>query len=268
MNLPKLPSIYCNMHNMYFRIRIFSSASQKFVRSRKSQILVQIFVKFVALLTEMQQIMFTGLIEELGTIKNKQPRGSGYRFTVQAKLILDQLATGDSVNVNGVCQTVVSRSGSTFDFETVEETVKKTTLGDMPTNKQVNLERALKADGRLGGHFVLGHVDCTGSVLSIRQLSAGFEMEIQYPVEFAASIVPVGSIAVDGVSLTVAELQDTRFKVAVIPHTWKETTFPLLKAGDKVNLEFDVLGKYVERILHFKSPKNTITESWLHEKGF
>ena len=212
--------------------------------------------------------MFTGLIEELGTIKNKRPVGNGYRITVEAKVVLDHIMMGDSINVNGVCQTVVSWIGNTFDFDTVEETVKKTTLGKLTSGTKVNLERALKADGRLGGHFVLGHVDCTGSVLSIKQLSTGFEVEVQYPREFTISVVPVGSIAIDGVSLTVAELHDTKLKVAIIPHTWKSTAFSILQAGDSVNLEFDVLGKYVERIMRFKDPKSLISESWLHEKGF
>lgn len=212
--------------------------------------------------------MFTGLIEEVGIVTAKQALGKGYRFTVSAKIILSDLAVGDSVSIDGVCQTVVALEGQSFAFETVEETVKKTTLGQLSPQAKVNLERALAANARLGGHFVLGHVDCTGKINSIKQLPAGYEVEIQFPSEYAKNIVPVGSIAVDGVSLTVAELRQNSFKIAVIPHTWKNTSFADKRAGDLVNLEFDVLGKYVERMLNHTDKRQDITEAWLREKGF
>lgn len=212
--------------------------------------------------------MFTGLVEEIGVLKLKQPLGKGYRFTVTARKVLEGMALGDSVSVDGVCQTVVGFDSHEFTFETVEETVRKTTLGSLQLNAPVNLERALPANARLGGHFVLGHVDCTGTILSVHQLQAGYEVSIQFPAEHARYIAPVGSIAVDGISLTVAGLSSTSMKIAVIPHTWENAALAKKKAGDKVNLEFDILGKYVERLLQFKDTKENLTEAWLREKGF
>jgi riboflavin synthase len=215
-----------------------------------------------------KRIMFTGLVEEIGFLKLKQPLGKGFRFTVAAAKVLEGMALGDSVSVDGVCQTVVDFDNHGFTFETVEETVRKTTLGSLQMNTPVNLERALPANARLGGHFVLGHVDCTGTILSVHQLQAGYEVSIQFPAEHARYIVPVGSISVDGISLTVAALSAASMKIAVIPHTWENAALSRKKAGDKVNLEFDILGKYVERLLQFNDRKENLTEAWLREKGF
>ncbi len=212
--------------------------------------------------------MFTGLIEEIGLVQKKMTVGDGLRFSVKADAVMNSIAVGDSISVNGVCQTVVEIRDNVFSFDTVEETIKKTTLGEIETNTSVNLERALKADSRLGGHFVLGHVDCVGRVKSITHLSGSSEVVVSYPAEYAKFIIPIGSIAVDGVSLTVADVTDNSFKVAVIPHTWKSTVFGMMKVGQHVNLEFDVLGKYVDRIMNFKSPQSKITEAWLREQGF
>jgi riboflavin synthase len=189
--------------------------------------------------------MFTGLVEEKGFIKEKIKTGGGIRFVLSAKRIMDDLKIGDSVAVNGVCLTVVQREGDTFAVDTIEETLKKTNLGSTSLNEPINLERPLKADARLGGHFVLGHVDTTGKVKQVKELSNSHFITITFPEGYQKYLIPVGSIAIDGVSMTVAELGNNEFSVGVIPHTWEETIFADKKVGDTVNLEFDVLGKYI-----------------------
>ncbi|MGA8263481.1 MAG: riboflavin synthase [Ignavibacteriaceae bacterium] len=189
--------------------------------------------------------MFTGLVEEKGFIKEKIKTGDGIRFVLSAKRIMDDLKIGDSVAVNGVCLTVVQREGDTFAVDTIEETLKKTNLGSTSLNEPINLERPLKADARLGGHFVLGHVDTTGKVKQVKELSNSHFITITFPEGYQKYLIPVGSIAIDGVSMTVAELGNNEFSVGVIPHTCEETIFADKKVGDTVNLEFDVLGKYI-----------------------
>ena len=189
--------------------------------------------------------MFTGLIEEKGFIKEKIKTGDGIRFVLSAKRIMDDLKIGDSVAVNGVCLTVVKREKDNFAVDTIEETLKKTNLGSTKLKDPVNLERPLKADARLGGHFVLGHVDTTGTVKQVRELSNSHFITISFPKGYQKYLIPVGSIAIDGVSMTVAELGKDEFSVGVIPHTWEETIFASKTIGDTVNLEFDVLGKYI-----------------------
>ena len=189
--------------------------------------------------------MFTGLIEEKGFIKEKIKTGDGIRFVLSAKRIMDDLKIGDSVAVNGVCLTVVNRENDTFAVDTIEETLKKTNLGSTKLKDPVNLERPLKAEARLGGHFVLGHVDTTGTVKQVKELSNSHFITISFPKSYQKYLIPVGSVAIDGVSMTVAELGKDEFSVGVIPHTWEETIFASKTIGDTVNLEFDVLGKYI-----------------------
>jgi riboflavin synthase len=155
--------------------------------------------------------------------------------------------------VNGACLTVIKKDSNTFTVDAIEETLKKTSLGFLNDNDKVNLERPLKADSRLGGHFVLGHVDTTGKIVDIKELSNSHFITISFPKEFNIYLIYVGSIAIDGVSMTVAELRENNFSIGVIPHTWEETIFSTKKPGDTVNLEFDVLGKYVERIMQGKA---------------
>lgn len=196
--------------------------------------------------------MFTGLVEETGKLKNKLKTGDGFQLTFSAEKIFDDLEIGNSISVNGCCLTVVKKEGNTFSVDTIEETLKKTNLGALELNTRVNLERPLKADARLGGHFVLGHVDTTGTVIEIQELSNSHFMKIKFPDDFKKYLIYVGSVSIDGVSMTVAELGENWFGVGIIPFTWQETIFSDKKAGDKVNLEFDVLGKYVERIMEGK----------------
>lgn len=193
--------------------------------------------------------MFTGLIEEIGEIKSVRQIGGWKRITVSAQTIMGELKVDDSVALNGACQTVVSLTKDTFDVEAVEETLRKTTLGRLIPSRKINLELAMKLGERLGGHIVLGHVDCTGKVLSIQNEGLGKQVWINYPEQFRKYIVPVGSICIDGVSLTVAKVESTRFLVSIIPHTWEMTIFKEMRNGHDVNLEFDIIGKYVENMV-------------------
>ena len=197
--------------------------------------------------------MFTGLIEEKGKLINKIKTGEGLKLVLSAKKVFDDLNIGSSISVNGVCLTVVELDKDSFAVDTIEETLKKTNLGRLNVNDFVNLERPLKADARLGGHFVLGHVDTTGKVESVKELSNSHFMTISFPVNFQKYLIYVGSVAIDGVSMTVAEVNNNFFSVGIIPHTWIETVFSNKKPGDSVNLEFDVLGKYVEKIMEGKA---------------
>lgn len=211
--------------------------------------------------------MFTGLIEDIGTIIKKESVGNGIKFSVQSDELCNELAVGDSVNINGACQTVIEIKQNIFSFISVEETLKKTNLGNLTTNNKVNLERALKANSRLGGHFVLGHVDCIGTIKLINKLSTSYEVFVKIDKKYSDLLIPVGSIAVDGISLTLAEITESGFKVAIIPHTWNQTIISIKKPGESVNIEFDILGKYVKRILTGNSKKE-ITEEWLKKMGF
>ena len=197
--------------------------------------------------------MFTGLVEEKGTLKEKIPTGDGFQFVIEANIIMKDLQIGSSVAVNGCCLTVVKIDGNTFAVDTIEETLNKTNLGVLKQGMKVNLERPLAAEARLGGHFVLGHIDTTGKVEDIKDLSNSHWLTISFPEKFKQYLIYVGSVAIDGVSMTVAELKDKSFSVGIIPHTWKETIFADKQVGDTVNLEFDVLGKYVERIMESKN---------------
>lgn len=197
--------------------------------------------------------MFTGLVEEKGILKEKIPTGEGFQFVIKANIIMKDLQIGSSVAVNGCCLTVVKIDGNTFAVDTIEETLNKTNLGVLKQGMNVNLERPLAAEARLGGHFVLGHIDTTGKVEDVKELSNSHWLTISFPEKFKQYLIYVGSVAIDGVSMTVAELMDKSFSVGIIPHTWKETIFADKKIGDTVNLEFDVLGKYVERIMESKN---------------
>ena len=197
--------------------------------------------------------MFTGLVEEKGILKEKIPTGDGFQFVIEGKIIMKDLQIGSSIAVNGCCLTVVKILGSNFTVDTIEETLNKTNLGVLKQGMKVNLERPLAAEARLGGHFVLGHIDTIGKIENVKELSNSHWLTISFPEKFKQYLIYVGSVAIDGVSMTVAELKDNSFSVGIIPHTWKETIFADKKVGDTVNLEFDVLGKYVERIMESKN---------------
>lgn len=193
--------------------------------------------------------MFTGLVEEIGKIATITKSGDGRIIKVECDKILSDLKIDDSVAIEGVCQTVVSIKGNIFEVVAVEETLRKTNFKNLSIGKKVNLERAIRLSDRLGGHIVQGHVDSIGEIKSILQETNNYLVSIELPKEFKKWVIPVGSICLNGVSLTVAKVQDNTITVAIIPHTWQVTTLASLKVGDSINIEFDVLGKYIENML-------------------
>jgi riboflavin synthase len=196
--------------------------------------------------------MFTGLIEARGSVNGLTEAQHGIRLAINAPGdIADGTAEiGDSIAINGCCLTIVEIDNAVWTFEAGEETLSKTNLGDLTEGSPVNLERALPANGRLGGHFVQGHVDGVGTVDEIKQDGEWTDMYFRLPTELAAQLVPKGSIAVDGISLTVVTTTEDRFNVALIPHTLDVTTLGARKVGDRVNLETDILGKYVRQFMN------------------
>ncbi len=193
--------------------------------------------------------MFTGIIQEIGKIQAVEKGGHGVSLTIEAKKTSPKLKVNESIAVNGVCQTILQKEKSLFVVGAVEGTLKKTTLGNLCKGEEVNLELSLRLNDPLGGHLVLGHVDTVGSITSITPRTNSWIFKIHVPKAFWRYIIPVGSIAVDGVSLTVAEFKSSTMAVSIIPHTMRNTTFKNRHVGDKVNIEFDVLGKYIERLL-------------------
>ena len=191
--------------------------------------------------------MFTGLIESVGEVAAMDPAPEGFRLRVKTALAVE-LSPGDSVAVNGVCLTVVSGDGAAVAADVSPETARVTSLGALKAGSLVNLERPLRADARLGGHFVQGHVDATGTLEELRPDGDSYWLTVGFPPLLAPYIVRKGSIAVDGISLTVAGLDERRFDVQIIPFTWEHTNLRALQAGDPVNLECDILGKYVVRV--------------------
>ncbi|WP_157146768.1 riboflavin synthase [Brachyspira pilosicoli] len=213
--------------------------------------------------------MFTGIVEEIGTVKSVQSKV----ITIEANKIFDDLHLGDSVAVNGTCLTVSSFDNKIFNADVTQETLNRTNLGSLKNGSKVNLERAMTLSGRFGGHIVSGHIDGVGSIKSMKKDDNAIILTIEVSKHLMKYIVEKGSVAVDGISLTVASLTDNSFSIAVIPHTLKETVLYYKKEGDKVNIENDVIGKYVERLLTFKeynndSKKSNITMEFLFKNGF
>jgi len=193
--------------------------------------------------------MFTGIIEELGCVRSVEQRGENARMVIEAHLVTEDIHEGDSIAVNGVCLTALDVSASSFAADVSRETLDKSTLGRLQPGAPVNLERSVTPVTRLGGHLVQGHVDARGKFLGATDLGGSWTVCIAYPLEIARYLVFKGSVAVEGISLTIAELTDDYFEVAIIPKTWEVTNFSHLRAGDDVNLEVDVIAKYVEKIL-------------------
>jgi len=210
--------------------------------------------------------MFTGLVEEVGIIKSIKSIGGGKRIAVECNEILDDAKIDDSISINGICQTVVKRNPNSFEFDSVEETIKKTTIRFWKENDKVNLERAMKLSGRLGGHLVMGHVDTTGEVIGIERLQSSTIYRVSFPESFSKYIIQHGSITINGTSLTIAAHSASDLSVSIIPHTLKKTIINDLKIGDQVNLEFDMIGKYVEKLLG--GNKSGLTISRLEELGY
>lgn len=196
--------------------------------------------------------MFTGLVEEVGEIQEARSIGGGRRFKIKASEILSDISIDDSICLNGCCLTAVEFDKNSFSADAIEETLRKTNLGEFRPGKKVNLERALLPNKRLGGHFMQGHIDSTGKIISIIKESTGTLVKISFDVNYRKYLINVGSIAVNGCSLTIAKIESTTFTVAVIPHTWENTVFKFAQSGDTVNLEFDMIGKYIENLHKYK----------------
>jgi riboflavin synthase len=200
--------------------------------------------------------MFTGIVEAIGTLAEVKPTDGGYRLRVDTPLAAE-IKPGDSVAVNGVCLTATLADEGTFHADVGPETARITNLGALRRGQQVNLERPLRADARLGGHFVLGHVDGVGIVDRIRAEAESHWLSISFPGPLAPFFIRKGSVAVDGISLTVAGLGESQFDVQVIPFTWERTTLQSLCIGDKVNIECDMVGKYIVRAMGLSSTMRT-----------
>jgi riboflavin synthase len=200
--------------------------------------------------------MFTGIIEELGHVRSVEQRGDNARLLIEARLVTEDIHEGDSVAVNGVCLTALNVEKDSFAADVSRETLDRSTLGRLLAGAPVNLERSVTPATRLGGHLVQGHVDARGKFLRATDHGGSWTVRIAYPPEIARYLVFKGSVAVEGISLTIAELTDEYFEVAIIPKTWEVTNFSHLRPGDAVNLEVDVIAKYVERLLSL--PKTTL----------
>lgn len=193
--------------------------------------------------------MFTGIVEELGKIRSLSMAGTSGKIAIQARKVLENTKIGDSIAVNGICLTVVTLQNDGFTADVMAETVRRSSLGSCRTGDQVNLERAMAADGRFGGHIVAGHIDGTGTITAMEKEENAVWVTIKAGADILRYVVEKGSIAIDGISLTVAYVDDACFRVSVIPHTGEETTLLKKNPGDIVNLETDMIGKYVEKLL-------------------
>lgn len=196
--------------------------------------------------------MFTGIIEELGSVRNIEERGENARIVIDARVVTEGTNHGDSIAVNGVCLTALDIHDDSFAADVSRETLLRSTLGSLKPGAPVNLERAVTPATRLGGHMVQGHVDARGQFVSVDSHGESWTLRIAYPPEIARYLVFKGSVAVEGISLTIANLAEDYFEIAIIPKTWEVTNLSHLKPGDSVNLEVDVIGKYVERLLAFR----------------
>ncbi len=214
--------------------------------------------------------MFTGLVEEVGTLKSVKRGGGSCVLTVECSRVLEGSRVGDSIAVNGVCLTVTSMGGAYFTADAMPETLDRSSLGKLPAGSPVNLERAMPADGRFGGHIVSGHIDGMGTVMSITPDENAVWYRIGAEPKLLRYIVEKGSITVDGISLTVAATDSESFSVSIIPHTQKETSLRSLRSGSVVNLETDIIGKYVEKLMQPEPEikQGGLTEEFLRENGF
>lgn len=221
--------------------------------------------------------MFTGIIEETGQIERVTRGAKSTRLWIKAGTVLEGTRIGDSICTSGVCLTVTKLDQGRFEADVMAETLRRSKLGDLTAGSRVNLERAMQLDGRLGGHMVSGHIDGTGSIQAVWREDNAVWLAVSAEASLLRYIVEKGSVAIDGVSLTVAAVDQTGFRVSVIPHTGRETTLMQLKTGDVVNLECDIIGKYVEKLMTGVFPgrnrlqdgnKNSLSETFLRNNGF
>jgi riboflavin synthase len=212
--------------------------------------------------------LFTGLIRELGKISSVEKRSGGVILSLKSNEVASSVKRGDSISVNGVCLTVVSIKDNVLFFDLSEETLRSTNLGSLKTGDIVNLEPSLSFDSKIGGHFVTGHVDATGEIRSKVNIGDMMKIEIEVPTIVMNFLVEKGSVAVDGISLTVVDILKNSFTVVIIPHTAKLTTIGFKGPGDTVNIETDILGKYVVRFLNMKGDRDLRFMKTLMEEGF
>jgi len=219
------------------------------------------------------EALFTGIVEEVGEIRGIKKGEKSSILSIKANKVIEDVKLGHSICTNGVCLTVTNIYGNIFDADVMAETLRRSNLGELKVGSKVNLERALSAKGRFGGHIVSGHIDGVGKIVSLEKEDNAIWVTIEAKENILQYIVEKGSIAIDGISLTVAYVDDKVFKVSIIPHTGKETILLSKTSEDTVNLECDVIGKYVEKLLTFQSgkkveKKDSINEDFLKENGF
>ncbi|MGG5460674.1 riboflavin synthase [Clostridium sp. B9] len=216
--------------------------------------------------------MFTGIIEEVGEVLSIEGGGKSALLKIKCSKVLEDTKIGDSISTNGVCLTVTSKGKEFFTAYVMAETLRKSNLGVLSKGSKVNLERAMGIKDRFNGHIVSGHIDSVGEITSFKNEAEAIWVEVKIPSVLSKYIVYKGSIAIDGISLTVAEVNEDKFKVSLIPHSQEETTLIKNKVGDKVNIECDQIGKYVEKLLGFKGEDNkknsSLTENFLKNNGF
>jgi len=213
--------------------------------------------------------MFTGIIEDKGKVLGIEYRGQEKKLTIELPSYLTEVQLGDSININGVCLTIVQKMEQTIELDLSQETLQKTILGELREGDQVNLERALKLTDRLGGHIVTGHIDGMGKILEKKEERDFLRLRIRIPESISRYVVQKGSIAIDGISLTVNESQNDEIQLTLIPYTIEKTTLINKKVGDRVNIEADILGKYVEKLLSQEDKKSgKVDLSFLKEHGF
>ena len=214
--------------------------------------------------------MFTGIIEEIGTIKKVSQISGGMSLTIRAKKIMEDIAVNDSICIDGVCLTATRVNNNSFQVDAVGATLDKSTFNRIKADALVNLERSVRLSDRLGGHLVQGHVNGIGTISEIKKLGENYLVKIIIPEELERYLIKEGSIAINGISLTIADLNSNEISISVIPHTWQNTNLKDKKVNEKVNVEIDILAKYVEKLLtkrNDNSDKN-ITEGWLKELGY
>lgn len=214
--------------------------------------------------------MFTGIIEEIGKISSIHPIAGGMRMKISSSKILDDISVDDSICVSGVCLTAIKVEDDGFWVEAVGATLEKTTFSKMQLSSSVNLERSMRLNDRLGGHFVQGHTNGIGTILEIDKLGENYFLKIKVNESLEKYLIEEGSITIDGVSLTIAELDGSKVGISLIPHTWHNTIIQYKKIGDKVNVETDVLAKYIEKLLGKNGANDNIniTDNWLKELGY
>ena len=216
--------------------------------------------------------MFTGIVEEVGRIITADRKGNSARLKIEAEKVLEDIKIGDSIAVNGICLTVTSFGKNYFTADVMHETLRRSSIGEAASGSPVNLERAMAANGRFGGHIVAGHVDGVGTIAAIEKDDNAIWFTITAPAQVLRYVVEKGSIAIDGISLTVAWVETDRFAVSVIPHTAAVTLLGRRRTGDRVNLESDIIGKYVERLLRptpeLKTKESKLTMEFLSKHGF